>query len=330
MPTSAEAAREIQAAVLAAIERAVKENHCDTTARKPPHRVKFHWPPHPVSYDYHVLASDWSGRTEFKAHGTTFQVEVARTPYGVFGRCSEIWNEAMGDTEDDMLENLRLSSESLFRRQVQVNRARGQEGRYLGKIRDLPPTDLVQLLFADDRDIANDARIEIEAHASSRVFYEALLEILLDRRHPNRRSAQWCVLDLFEDLPSFAVNPEQEERAIRVIRDLIWDAEDDYARTIYKAGVVLGGHVTNRLGGEMLLECLDAPSKYGRRSAIHGLFHVAEWQPDLTQHVVTSLRAHADAEEDAFLGDFARLMARDIEAGNSDHVAEPVFPEEQA
>ena len=47
-----------------------------TEAVRPPHRVKFHWPPHPISYEYHVLGSDWSGETSFVAHGETFPVRL--------------------------------------------------------------------------------------------------------------------------------------------------------------------------------------------------------------------------------------------------------------
>src|SRR5690242_7313458 len=58
-----------------------------TKAIKPGHRVKFSWPPHPISYSYHVLSSDWTGAATFTAQGEEFPVTVARTPHGVFGRC---------------------------------------------------------------------------------------------------------------------------------------------------------------------------------------------------------------------------------------------------
>ncbi len=312
----------------AAIDRAVEANGGSTVARKPAHRVKFHWPPHPISYSFHVLASDWKGQAGFEAYGDLFEVVVAKTPHGVFGRCNEIWHEDRGETETEMLRNLRASSEPLFARQLEINRALEKPGRFKGPLRSLEPIDLVKLLYSQNRDVADEARSEIEKHASSRVFFEALIEILEDRRHPNRRSAQWCVLDLFEDLPSFADSTEDQEAAVAAMRNLIWDAEDDYARTIYKAGVVLGGHIPYLYGGPTLLDCLKAPSKIGRRSAIHGLFHVVEWIPDMRDRVVSALQAAASSDPEPQLCEFARLMAEDIANGAFDHIQEPVFPDE--
>src|SRR5579862_8517495 len=83
------------------ITREVERNGGSTIARKPSHRVKFHWPPHPVSYSFHVLASDWTGSTTLETHGQTYSVEVATTPYGVFGRCNTIWLEARGESLKD-------------------------------------------------------------------------------------------------------------------------------------------------------------------------------------------------------------------------------------
>jgi hypothetical protein len=310
------------------IDAAVARNGGDTRAVRPDHRIKFHWPPHPISYQYHVLSTDWAGEAEFEAHGETFKVTVAKTPYGVFGRSDELWHEDKGADEEEMLQNLRQSAEPLFQHQLCVNECLNRQGRFTGHIRDLTPSDLVKLLYCRDRDIANEARTEIETHASQRVFTPALVQILNDRRHPYRRSAQWCVLDLFEDLPSFCRHEDEEEAAIEAMRDLIWDAEDDYARTIYKAGVVLGGHIPHKHGGPILLECLNAPSKFGRRSAIHGLFHVVEWLPELKQGVLLALREVAEEDSEAILRDFAREMAKDIEAGGIDHHPEPIFPEE--
>ncbi len=310
------------------IDESVSKNGGNTEAIRPNHRVKFHWPPHPISYEYHVLASDWTGTSSFESHGETFQVKVATTPYGVFGRCDELWHEDRGDTLDLMLLKLRESSAPLLNRQVMINECRGQSGRFIGHFRDLSPSDLIKLLYCKDRDIANEARTEIETHASQRIFTPALVAILNDRRHPYRRSAQWCVLDLFEDLPSFCRHDEEETAAVQAMRDLIWDAEDDYARTIYKAGVVLGGHLPHKHGGPVLLECLNAPSKVGRRSAIHGLFHVVEWQPELKQGVLLALREVAEEDPEPILREFARQMGLDIKAGGIDHHPEPVFPEE--
>lgn len=310
------------------IDRAVEANGGSTVAKKPAHRIKFTWPPHPVSYSYHVLSSDWTGHATFEAYGDTFEVQVARTPHGVFGRCEELWHEDKGSTEELMLLNLRFSSEPLLKRQLEINRMLDLPGRFRGHVRDLPPVDLIKLLYSEDRDIANEASTEIETHASNPIFFSALIEVLNDRRHPNRRSAQWCVLDLFEDLPSYCHSVEEEQIAVKAMRDLIWDAEDDYARTIYKAGVVLGGHIPHTFGGPTLLECLQAPSKIGRRSAIHGLFHVVEWIPEMRNTVVEALRGVAASDPEPALQFFANSIANDIAAGNYDHIQEPVFPDE--
>jgi len=331
MPTSnqaEEASRQVLADLERFIEEAVTRNGSEVTAVKPSHRVKFHWPPHPVSYEYHVLASDWTGRATFEAYNETFEVTVANTPYGCFGRCEAIWHEARGDTVELMLINLRRSSEPLFQRQLAINACLGKPGRFTGHIRDLSPSELVQLLYCQDRDVANEARTEIDTHGKQLIFTPALIGILQDRRHPYRRSAQWCVLDLFEDLPSICRDEAQQEAAVQAMRDLIWDAEDDYARTIYKAGVVLGGHLPHKHGGPVLLECLNAPSKIGRRSAIHGLFHVVEWLPELRQAVVLALREVAEEDPEPQLREFARLMANDIEANGFDHIPEPTFADE--
>jgi hypothetical protein len=320
---------EIVRELRAFVDRAVLANGGSTQAVRPAHRIKFHWPPHPVSYSFHVLTSDWKGRAAFEAHGESFEVKVARTPYGVFGRCEEIWHEERGDTEEGMLEALRMSSEPLFQRQLAINRTLERPGRFTGHIRELPPLDLIKLLYCDDRDVADEAHTVIDTHASDRVFFPGLLTILNDRRHPNRRSAQWCVLDLFEDLPTYCETEADELAAVASIRGLIWEAEDDYARTIYKAGVVLGGHIPYVHGGPILLECLKAPSRIGRRSAIHGLFHVVEWVPEMKERVVAALRATGTEDPDFLLRDYANAMAEDIAGDELDHEPDLIFPEER-
>ncbi|HSI73102.1 MAG TPA: hypothetical protein VK934_07975 [Fimbriimonas sp.] len=323
-------AEQIAAELRAFVDRAVAANGGSTVARRPAHRVKFHWPPHPISYSFHVLASDWKGRAAFEAHGETFEVEVANTPYGVFGRCQDIWHEERGETLDEMLKNLRASSVPLFSRQLIISRTLEQFGRFKDHVRDLTPLDHLKLLYCEDRDVANEAKTEIETHASTGLYFPGLISILDDRRHPDRRSAQWCVLDLFESLPDFCETEEQELEAVRAMRDLIWTAEDDYARTIYKAGVVLGGHIPYRYGGPTLLECLSAPSKIGRRSAIHGLFHVVEWIPEMRDLVVAALERQAEVDEEPELREFAASMAHDIADAALEHRIEPVFPEENS
>ncbi len=321
--------QDIREELNAFVERSVAANGGSTKAIRPSHRVKFHWPPHPVSYSFHVLASDWTGRTSFQAHGETFDVRVAKTPFGVFGRCEEIWHEERGDTEEEMLRCLRASSEPLFQRQLATNRALERAGRFTGHMRELAPVDLLKLFYCEDRDVADEAHTVVDTHSSDRTFFPGLLFILQDRRHPNRRSAQWCVLDLFEDLPTFCDTEADERAAVAAMRDLIWDAEDDFARTIYKAGVVLGGHIPYVHGGPTLLECLRAPSPIGRRAAIHGLFHVVEWVPEMKERVVTALRDHAPTDPDPRLRHYAAAMAEDIENEDMDHEPDPVFPGER-
>lgn len=321
-------ADEIVSSLRAFIEEAVRQNGGATESKKPGHRKPFHWPPHPISYAYHVLASDWSGKAQFESHGETFDVEVAKTPHGVFGRCNKLWHEAKGDSLESMLENLKAGAEPLFNRQFTISRCLGRTERFQSNIGDLPPQELVRLLYCEDRDIAHSAKTSIETHASLRVFGPALVEILKDRRHPNRRTAQWCVLDLFEDLQSFCPTEAEQAAAVSAIRQLIWEAEDDYARTIYKAGVVVGGHFPAEVGGDVLLHCLKAPSRIGRRSAMHGLFHVVEWDPASRARVVAALQEAAETDPEPLLRDYAAHMASDIERAEMDHILEPSFPGE--
>lgn len=322
--TAEQAAQEIRALIDAAVAR----RGGDTAAVKPGHRVPFAWPPEAVSHRYPLHSSDWRGTAEFRAHGETFPVQTATTPYGVFGRCEPLWLEAKGDTLEAMLKRMKESAEPLFRRQRAISEALGAEGRFTGSIRSLDNLSLLKLLYCTDRDVSHEASKEIELRASQFRFLPALLEVLADRRHPHRRAAQWCVLDLFEDFPSFCRTSEDEAQVVATIRDLIWSAEDDYARTIYKAGVVLGGHLPGEIGGPALIECLRCVSKVGRRSAIHGLFHVVEWDPELRGAVVRALEECADVESDPQLKEYAQLMASDITQGAYDHIPEPVFPEE--
>ncbi|MCB8933317.1 MAG: hypothetical protein H6534_07745 [Chthonomonadaceae bacterium] len=332
MPTTSDnapTAEEVLQELCAFIDAAAEGLEPGAPPLKPDHRIPFHWPPHPVSHGFHVLAGDWKERATWSAYGETFPVTVARTPHGIFGRCDVLWHEARGETMEEMLANLETTAAPLFERQFAISKTLGLEGRFGGHIRDLGPVDLVKLLYCPDRDVANEARTEIETHASLNVFTPALIEVLKDTRHPHRRSAQWCVLDLFEDLPSFCTNPTQENEAVAAMKELLWSSQDDYARTIYKAGVVLGGHLPDEEGEFALLDCLRAKSKYGRRSAMHGLFHVVEWHPGERERVVSALRAAAAVEPEPLLKTFASHMADDIEAQRFEHVEEPIFDEER-
>lgn len=294
-------------------------------ARKPGHRVPFHWPPHPVSHSYHVHPTDWRGKAQVMIHGESFAVEVARTPYGTFGRVEELWLEAKGDNKEAMLQALEAAAEPLFARQYQIAGSLGLSGRFFGHIRDLGNIDLLKLLYCENRDVSHEAATHIELRASQGVFLPSMTLVLRDQAHPVRRAAQWAVLNLLEDFDSFCRTSEDVQDCILAIRDLIWSAEDDYARTIYKAGVVLGGHLPGAEGGGVLLECLEAPSPYGRRAAIHGLFHVVEWDQSKRDMVVSALEVHSEKDPLPILQEYARRMAEDIRSGGVDHVAEPVL-----
>ena len=296
-----------------------------TEAVRPPHRAKFHWPPHPISYEYHVLGSDWTSETTFVAYDETFKVKVAKTYFGVFGRCDDLWNEARGDTEEEMLEALAKASEPLFQRQFAIAKAIGQPTRYKGDIRTLPALDILKLFYCENRDVANSAHLLVEVSKHRKSYFPSLCHILRDRVHPWRRSAQWCVLDLFEDLPSFISSEQDEVDAVEAMKTLLMDAVDDHARTVYKAGVVMGGHLPHRRGNTALLQCLSSPSIVGRRSAIHGLFHVCEWVPELSTDVVSRLRDHGKDEPDPQLAIFSFAIAEDILRRTIDHTPEPVF-----
>lgn len=312
------------------VDEAVRKFGGDTAAVDPGHRVHFHWPPESVSASFHVHASEWKGRTSFEAHGEVFEVLVARTPYGIFGKCEKLWAEAKGRTQAEMLARLAEMCEGLFGRQLAIAECIGIAGRFTGTIADLPANDLVRLLYCPNRDIGHEALTAIETHASSGLFGSVLIEIIKDRRHRFRRAAQWAALDLFEDLSSFLPTPSQQRPAILAIRDLMWDAEDDYARVVYKAGVVLGGHVCTDDAAAALLDCLRAPSKIGRRSAVHAVFHLCEWRPELRDEVVSRLAEAVDVEENELLKDFGTQMVSDIAECQLDHIMEPLFPEEEA
>jgi len=91
---------------------------------------------------------------------------------------------------------------------------------------------------------------------------------------------------------------------------------------------VLGGHIPDRNGASTLLDCLSAPSKIGRRSAIHGLFHAVEWIPGIRNNVVDALQSAAANDPDPLLREFSAHMAADIENGAMEHRREPVFADE--
>lgn len=301
--------------------------HAVAPCKPGPYRP-WHWPPHPISFDYHIPISEWHGSAEYRRGEEVFRVIVARTPWGVFGRCEELAAEARGEDEEEMLDNLDEVCEPLIARQEEIGSVLGMSGRYSGSLRDLPALQLLKLFFASDRAIAHDAQREIETSGGWQRFGPALVEMLNERGHPYRRSAQWLALDLFEDLASYCPTPESQLLAIRAIRDLMWDAEDDFARTIYKAGVVLGGHVCTEDSANAILELMTAPSRIARRSAMHASFHLCEWMPSQRPEVLKALAHAAATDPEPMLRPYCAALAKDVEAEVIDHVAEPIFPDE--
>ncbi len=321
---------DVLASLEATIQRGLQASGGDPAPIKPDHRHVFHWPPHAVSHDYHITNDLWSESSEITVHGDTWPIQIATTDRGVFGRVEGLWNESRGETREEMLSELVGGCEPWYARRFAIQKALGRDEIYRGRTADLPSGDLVSLLFCPDRDVAHTAMIEIEKRASLGIYTEAFLRILEDERHPHRRSAQWCVLDMFEDIAAFCRTPEEVKRAVTAIKNLLWNAQDDFARTMYKGGVVLGGHISNNDAADALIELIGAPSKIGRRSAIHAVFHLVEWLPDRQADVLAKLQWAAENDPEPQLRTFAESQARDIASGATDHVEEPTFEEEKA
>lgn len=308
--------------------KAHEASHENLKPIDPGGRVKFNWPPPSACYGFHLASQDWSKSILIQIDGLSLTLEVAETQRGVFGRSHEIWLDAMGKTVDQMISEFKRRAKPLFCRSVAISQVLEQPPVYHWNFHELDPLSLLKLLFCSDRDVANNSRVEIESRNPKIDFTPALTAILNYRAHPYLRTAQWCALDIFEDLPSFCKDEHETQDAIQAIRNLLWDAKDDYARVVYKAGVVLGGHLPSQIGGPVLLECLNSPSRIGRRSAIHALFHVVEWAPETQTEVVESLRKHSEIETDPELRRFSILMADDIAGNQTDSVPEPIFPED--
>lgn len=322
----ANAADELKAGLMRFV--AAEAERSGARAVDPGHRVPFKWPPHAVSHDFKVREDQWTERAEFVLHHEAVEVEVAKTEHGVFGRSPKFWAEARGRDLEEMVEALAAALEPLFARQECIACCLGRPGRFDGRIADLEALDLLKLLYCRNRDVGREAQTIIETSHERQVLMPLLIGILEDRLHPFRRAAQWAVLDLFEDLPSFCADAEDEAAAVRAMKGLLWDAQDDFCRTVYKAGVVLGGQVPTPIGGDALLESLHAPSRIGRRSAIHGLFHVVEWQPERRSEVAAALEAASRRDPEPLLQAFAAQMAEDIAEARYDHTEEPTFDED--
>lgn len=310
------------------IKSGVEKANGETKPIKPGHRYPFHWPPHAISHDYHVDAASFNEIHTVGHRGVNLTCKIARTPFGIFGRVEDIWNEAKAETVEKVLEELVAGTNPWFDRFDDITNCLGRTERFTGSIAELPYHELIFLLYCPNRDVAHQALVEIEKQASTGLFAPALIRILDDDKHPHRRIAHWCALDLFEDVAAFAPQEEDQSHVIRAIKDLIWRAEDDYARAIFKAGVVLGGHICSHESADALLSCFKAPSRIGRRSAIHASFHLAEWLPSRKNDIINRLNEVSRSDSDAALRQFAECMARDVRSGAVEHVDEPIFPDE--
>ncbi len=320
-------AQEILAGVTEAIRRA-NPSGLPQPAVDPGHRHTFYWPPHAISRDYHVTSDQWKESSDHQFRGENYEIHWAENEHGIFGRIIDLWNEAKGNSKSEVLIELEIGAAPWLDRMDCISSALGLSTRFHGRIRDLTSPQLAALLFATDRDVAFSALTEIEKRASQLHFADAFIAILRDHSHPYRRTAQWCVLDMLEDHRAFCKSDSETQSVVDAILALMMTAPDDYARTIYKAGVVLGGHFCNEPAAEALITCINAPSKIGRRSAMHAVFHLVEWLPHHRMEVINTLTAAADKESDRLLKEFALSQANDIRNGASEHKEEPVFPEE--
>lgn len=320
-------AQEILAGVRGAIKRA-NPSGIPVPPVDPGHRKPFRWPPHTVSRDFHVVPDDWKEISHHDFRGETYEVQWAETDQGIFGRVIGLWNEARGQSREEVLRNLEQGAEPWLNRMDIITEALGLPSRFHGYINELSSPDLAALLFARDRDVAYHALTEIEKRASQLQFADAFVEILSDTCHPYRRTAQWCVLDMLEDYRAFCRSEGEVQAVVDAIAQFMGETDDDYCRAVYKAGVVLGGHFCNEPAARALIRLLTAPSKIGRRSAMHAVFHLVEWLPDHRIEVVDALRKAAETESEPLLKDFALSQAKDIEAGATEHKEEPVFSEE--
>jgi hypothetical protein len=322
-------AQQVLDGVLQAIHRA-NPNAETLPALNPGHRNVFAWPPHAISRDYHVLPTQWNSQSTHVFFGEEFTVTWAESEHGIFGRIEGLFNEAKAESRAQVLEQLSESAQPWFSRMDAITTALGLPSRFHGKIKELESPHLIALLFCTDRDVAYTAVTEIEKRASQVHYLPAFIAILRDQLHPNRRTAQWCVLDMLEDYRAFCKSDSDIQEVVSAIEFLMADSPDDFARTIYKAGVVLGGHFCNDPAAESLIRLITAPSRIARRSAMHAVFHLVEWLPARRQQVVDALRNAASTEQEPLLKEFALSQAHDIAADASDHKAEPVFPEELA
>lgn len=320
--------------VLSSLESFLKEeeqrNGGKRPAINPGPRKHFIWPHRPLSAQYNVKPKDFKRTVRFEIYGEAFAVEVADTPFGVFGNCKALKAEAKGNNEEQMLINLERELEPLFNRQFAMSRVLGLSRRYEGSISELHPTQIIRLLYCPDRDVAHSAMTEIETHARNGLYTAALTRILKDESHPYRRIAQWCALDIFEDLQNICHSKEEVKEALNAVRSLMMNAEDDYARTVFKAGDVLGDHIANEDAGKILKEVAsEGPKPFGRRSAIHGMIHLCEWIPEEKESVIALLERVARTDPIPILRQYAKATIQDILSGEP-HGPEPRLPQDVA
>jgi len=295
---------------------------------KPDHYVSWKWPLHPVSSDYRITAAEWNDGGIASIGGVDYPILIATIEKGVFGRCEALRVEALGPDRSSMIFSLNKAAKPLLKRRSSISEILGFDAPFVGSIRDLSTLEQLKLLYSRDRTIAHDAQVEIETGPFHKHVFDACIEILNDRIHPHRRTAQWLVLDLFEDLPSVTAIAEDDNTAIDAIFRLMDEAKDDFARTIFKAGVVLGGHICSDYCVETLIKLTRSESRIARRSAVHACFHLVEWLPECKDMIVAAVQFSAQNDSEPMLKSFSAGIARDILAGEVDHVIEPTFKDE--
>jgi len=325
-------AEQLLAEFQAFLHREEERNGGVQPALRPPHRVHFEWRRKLITRKYHIPVAAWTGHATLEIDGQQANVDVAETEYGVFGRCERFWAEARGASVDAMLAALREECEPLWDRQRSIACCLGIEGRVEAPLETLSGLDLLKLFYCSDRDVANEAMEVLEEKASQGIWGPSLLAIMRDRSHPLRRQAQWCALDLLEDLYGFFPDDTLRTDAMETLERFMWDCEDDFARSCYKCGDVLGDHIANDHALDLLLKVLEsAPSHFGRRSAIHGLIHITEWVPRSKDQVISALRRTSELDSQPLLREYALVAISDIGAGAPSlhpHGPEPSFPGE--
>ncbi|MFN8138813.1 MAG: hypothetical protein U0R49_03330 [Fimbriimonadales bacterium] len=307
-----------------------ERNGGPSAAIKPGPRLPFVWPRHSVSAQYNVKFSQFTRTIRLEMHGEAFEVAVADTAFGVFGRCDSLKAEAKGSSESQMLKNLKTELEPYFERQFAISRVLNRSRRFEKSLQELPATDLIKLLYCPDRDVASCAMTVIDSTVRSGIYAPALMRVLRDESHPNRRIAQWCALDILEDLHNVCLTDEERLEMLASIEYFMMNSPDDYARAVYKAGDVLGDHVATDDAKRVLLNVLSmGPNAVGRRSAIHGLIHLCEWIPSAVEEAKAALARAAQSDPEPLLREYASATIEDIESGEP-HGPEPSLPSEAA